>query len=559
MLTAEAIQFEVALAPAELPAARMDVACFIGFLKAHAEADYDTPVHARSLAELESVFDLGARLEKAARVDGDAIALPAPAGTLHMAVNEVLETLDLPPAPDLASLTAAITDADIGVIAEANDSGGISLSLPVAAGVGTFAVLPSASYGFPTVRRAVARATPSPMALALRHYFEGGGVHAVVISMGEPLPYDTPRSDRFAALVHLLVREVAPNEERYAAADTLAALGLTVPLPTVGPGERTRLAHIHGLTGVTFLLAPDLTELVAEPPTLRAVPPPALTPSGTFAECLPPPTVAGDTAQSSYTAPQCDTVGSALWDAAVDRLVRLVSGHRRDMMVLAALPRTRSDALPPTIPRSAFLHVAAPFVVTPASRAAPERLMAPDAALAAHLAAAALEVGTFRSAAARPVLGLTDVATTPRTANAPTCRLTRVPAGFALTQDVNTADNPRWRDGPVARIFCLILRQSARVGEGIVFQPNGPALWRDLRAAMTTLLERIRLSGALAGSGPGDSYTVACGPETMTQADIDDGRLACDITITPAVPVSRIRVRLPMGSAALSRGEGGPA
>ena len=44
--------------------------------------------------------------------------------------------------------------------------------------------------------------------------------------------------------------------------------------------------------------------------------------------------------------------------------------------------------------------------------------------------------------------------------------------------------------------------------------------------------------GALAGSSPSEAFFVECGPTTMTQDDIDNGRLICQIGIAPVKPAA---------------------
>jgi phage tail sheath protein FI len=65
-----------------------------------------------------------------------------------------------------------------------------------------------------------------------------------------------------------------------------------------------------------------------------------------------------------------------------------------------------------------------------------------------------------------------------------------------------------------------------------------------MRGTLESFLERLRAAGALAGATPEDAYTVRCDRSTMTQADIDAGRVIATIAITAAQPIQRIIVTL---------------
>ena len=73
---------------------------------------------------------------------------------------------------------------------------------------------------------------------------------------------------------------------------------------------------------------------------------------------------------------------------------------------------------------------------------------------------------------------------------------------------------------------------------------------------LASLLRRVHAAGGLAGTAPEDGFAVRCDRSTMSQADIDNGRLIAEITLHPAVPVKQIRVRLPLDGAPAS---GAPA
>ena len=70
----------------------------------------------------------------------------------------------------------------------------------------------------------------------------------------------------------------------------------------------------------------------------------------------------------------------------------------------------------------------------------------------------------------------------------------------------------------------------------VVFEPNSAVLWSRVTRTIETFLATCWRDGALAGSTPSEAFFVECGPTTMTQDDIDNGRLICQIGIAPVKP-----------------------
>ena len=62
--------------------------------------------------------------------------------------------------------------------------------------------------------------------------------------------------------------------------------------------------------------------------------------------------------------------------------------------------------------------------------------------------------------------------------------------------------------------------------EWVVFEPNGEALWLHVRRSVTTFLTGLWREGAFLGTKAEDAFFVRCDASTMTQEDLDDGRLS---------------------------------
>jgi len=93
-----------------------------------------------------------------------------------------------------------------------------------------------------------------------------------------------------------------------------------------------------------------------------------------------------------------------------------------------------------------------------------------------------------------------------------------------------------WKYIPVRRL-ALYVEHSIDCGtQWAVFEPNNESTWAKLRQQIAVFLIEFFRMGAFAGRTPDESYFVRCGNDTMTQEDIDNGRLTMVIGIAPLKP-----------------------
>lgn len=78
----------------------------------------------------------------------------------------------------------------------------------------------------------------------------------------------------------------------------------------------------------------------------------------------------------------------------------------------------------------------------------------------------------------------------------------------------------------------------------VVFEPSGDALWARVRQTVEDFLQNEWQSGALQGSKPEEAYYVHCDRSTMTQNDLDNGRLVCVVGIAPVKPAEFVIIRI---------------
>ncbi len=198
---------------------------------------------------------------------------------------------------------------------------------------------------------------------------------------------------------------------------------------------------------------------------------------------------------------------------------------------------------------SAFVQLLWPWLQTTRSGDLPQQLEPADGMFAGLLARNAVARGTFRSVAGTRVDDV--LATQPEAdlgsgADSPAARLAeRVslvgaePDGIAVLSDVTSSPDRAWRAGGVSRLMASLLRAARKVGEAQLFEASGEVLWLRIRRSLEALLEDWRRNGALDGA---DAYAVRCGRDTMSQNDLDNGRLRVEIVVRPVAAVERITV-----------------
>ena len=106
------------------------------------------------------------------------------------------------------------------------------------------------------------------------------------------------------------------------------------------------------------------------------------------------------------------------------------------------------------------------------------------------------------------------------------------------------SSKPLWKYVNVRRLF-IFLEESIKANTNwVVFEPNDELLWIRVRRTIEVFLEGVWRSGALAGATTADAFFVNIGTNTMTQDDIDNGRLVCVIGEAPVKPAEFVIFRL---------------
>lgn len=101
-----------------------------------------------------------------------------------------------------------------------------------------------------------------------------------------------------------------------------------------------------------------------------------------------------------------------------------------------------------------------------------------------------------------------------------------------------------WKYINVRRLFIFIEESIKANTSWAVFEPNDEVLWVRVQRTISVFLNGLWRGGSLAGSTPEEAFFVNIGRDTMSQDDIDNGRLICVIGVAPVKPAEFVIFRI---------------
>jgi phage tail sheath protein FI len=119
----------------------------------------------------------------------------------------------------------------------------------------------------------------------------------------------------------------------------------------------------------------------------------------------------------------------------------------------------------------------------------------------------------------------------------------RVFGGRVITSDSD------WKYVNVRRLLIFIEASIDRGLQWVVFEPNAEPLWARVRRSISNFLTLVWRNGALEGTKVEEAYFVKCDRTTMTQTDIDSGRLIVMVGVAPVKPAEFVIVRIGLWTA----------
>jgi len=400
---------------------------------------------------------------------------------------------------------------------------------------------------------------------AIHSFFQQGGKKCYVVRGGDNIDFGSERVDR-----ENLIKQIIPD---YAGS------------PGASVADRSSwygIAYLYGLPDISILSVPDLPELVAaDQDRLSTDIPEVDIPPEQFVECSEPEVATSDDNSQYLIAPRCDDQGYDSWinsvriiaelleDSKTGRVTQLIASiplpvkgsvadknlieYLSEKQCLAGNVRSNNKSI-----SSAFVQLVYPWLKITDSRL-PEDLNVPEGVMGGLIARNALLRGSFRSVSYLPLVNVDDVF--PQLSgmqrqmlakNNDYNLLDRVSV-FAMTangvrviSDVTTSANRDYRPSGVSRLVSMLVRESRRLGETIVFETSGDVLWRNITDRLDTFLLHLYRAGALNGVSAVDAFQVRCDRTTMTQNDIDNGRVIVQVIFSAAASIESIIVTLTM-------------
>jgi phage tail sheath protein FI len=101
-----------------------------------------------------------------------------------------------------------------------------------------------------------------------------------------------------------------------------------------------------------------------------------------------------------------------------------------------------------------------------------------------------------------------------------------------------------WKYVPVRRLASFIEHSLEQSLAWAAHEPNGEPLWAEARRLADTLMTDLFRRGAVQGVTPREAFVVRCDASTMTQDDIEQGRLVVEVGMAPLRPAEFIVLRI---------------
>jgi phage tail sheath protein FI len=98
--------------------------------------------------------------------------------------------------------------------------------------------------------------------------------------------------------------------------------------------------------------------------------------------------------------------------------------------------------------------------------------------------------------------------------------------------------------GTQAQYLDYLKKSLTQQTQWAVFQPNNPKLWANVRQNTNSFLLNEWKQGKLKGARSQEAFYVKCDSTTMTQADINSGRLICLVGVAPTRPAEFVTIRI---------------
>lgn len=116
--------------------------------------------------------------------------------------------------------------------------------------------------------------------------------------------------------------------------------------------------------------------------------------------------------------------------------------------------------------------------------------------------------------------------------------------GFRIWGARTISSDPEWKYINVRRYFAYVEHSIDKGTQWAVFEKNDDTTWANVQRTVYDFLYNEWRNDALLGAKPEQAFFVRCDRSTMTQNDLDNGRLICLIGIAPIKPAEFVIFRI---------------
>ncbi len=201
-----------------------------------------------------------------------------------------------------------------------------------------------------------------------------------------------------------------------------------------------------------------------------------------------------------------------------------------------------------------------PWLVTSDPRTGARKLTPPGGHVLGVYARSDTERGVFKSPANEIVRGALSVefdinddvqgVLNPKGVNA----IRSLPGrGIRVWGARTITSNSLWKYVSVRRLFIFLERSIYENTQWVVFEPNDDRLWARVSDTVRLFLRAQWRLGALFGRTEQEAFFITCDRTTMSQDDILNGRLVCEIGIAPVRPAEFVIFRVFQNTAEAQR------
>lgn len=117
-------------------------------------------------------------------------------------------------------------------------------------------------------------------------------------------------------------------------------------------------------------------------------------------------------------------------------------------------------------------------------------------------------------------------------------------SGVRLAAARTLSLDPHWRQLSVRRLMLMLRRALARQMQWCVFEPNSPALRRELVQVIDSFLRSLYRLGAFRGATEAEAFFVRADDRLNARHRIDNGQLIVEVGVAPAEPLEFIVVQI---------------